>query len=304
MSVVCFSTEPGIHIGTGVMFPSGAELCLGGPVDADRYNTGTKMFCAVTYPPGVSGPNIKTYFGGELKKTYYGDPGRSGQFVWWTSGGWTGVVRFDFCDGADVLCSRSTVWTVDVVLPVHDVVPEVPPVHDVVPEVPPVHDVVPEAPPEAPPVPGRATVVRISGLPESAKAGERMIANVVVKNVTDEVTLMFSVRLTNADTGLQYGGFNYTPYINPGEEAAVNIRLAMPAGTDPLNLVAEVCRGNVLHDSMEASVARKIPEPEPEVGEQCYIKFDIPLLDQLPGIPCEWWGELPLLPGFKKTTEP
>jgi len=297
--VKCFSTEPEIHIGTGVTFPSGAELCMDGPVDAARYHTGTKLFCAVTYPPGVSRPNIRTYFGGELKKTYYGDPGRSGQIVWWESGGWTGVVRFNFCDGADVLCSKSTVWTVDVVPPVPEVVPEVPPVPEVVPEVPPV----PEAPPEAPPVPVRATVVRIGGLPESAKAGDRMVANVVVKN-TGAVTLIFSVKLVNADTGRLYGGFNYTPYIKPGEEAAVSISLLMPAGTDPLNLVAEVYRGTVLQDSMAASVARKIPEPEPEVEEPCYIKFDIPILDQLPGIPCEWWWGLPLLPGFKKTTEP
>lgn len=290
MVVVCFGTAPGIHIGTGVTFPSGAELCMEGPVDADRYHTGTKIFCAVTYPPGVSGPNIKTYFDEELKKAYYGDPSRSGQFVWWESGGWTGVVRFDFCDGADVLCSKSTLWTVDVVPPVPEVVPEAPPVPEVVPEVPPV--------PEAPPVPVRAAIVRIGGLPESAKAGERMVATVVVKN-TGAVTLLFSVKLINADTGRRYGGFAYTPYIKPGEEAAVNISLTMPAGTDPLNLVAEVYRGTALQDSMEASVARKIPEVE----EPCYIKFDVPLLDMLPGIPCQWWL-LPILPGLKKTTEP
>jgi len=295
MVIACFSTKPGIHIGTGVTFPSGAELCLDGPVDAARYHTGTKIFCAVTYPPGVSGPNIKTYFGGELKKTYYGDPGRSGQFVWWISDGWTGVVRFDFCDGADVLCSKSTVWTVDVVPPVPEVVPEVPPVPEAPPVVPPVE------PPVAPPVPVRATIVRIGGLQESAKASERMVATIVVKN-TGAVTLLFSVKLLDADTGRRYGGFAYTPYIRPGEEAAVSISLTMPAGTDPLNLVAEVYRGTVLQDSMAASVARKIPEPE--VEEACYIKFDIPLLDQLPGIPCEWWGGLPLLPGFKKTKEP
>jgi len=283
MTIACFSTEPGIHIGTGVTFPSGAELCMEGPVDADRYHTSTKLFCAVTYPPGVARPNIKTYFGGELKKAYYGDPDRSGQFVWWESGGWTGVVRFDFCDGADVLCSRSTVWTVDVVPPVPEVVPGVPPAHVVPP--------VPEVTPEAPPIPVRAAIVRIGGLPESAKAGDRMVATVVVKN-TGAVTLLFSVKLLNADTGRRYGGFAYTPYIKPGEEAAVNISLTMPAGTDPLNLVAEVYRGTVLQDSMRASVE-----------EACYIKFDIPVLDRLPGIPCQWWV-LPVLPGFKKTTEP
>jgi len=301
--VKCFSTEPGIHIGTGVTFPRGAELCIEGPVDADRYHTGTKLFCAVTYPPGVARPNIKIYFGGELKKTYYGAPGSSGQFVWWESSGWTGVVRFDFCDGADVLCSKSTVWTSDVVIPVPEVVPAVTPVPEITPEVTPVPEVVPEAP--APPVrePRRATVVRIGGLPESAKAGDIVVATVVVKN-TGAVTLMFSVKLLNADTGKRYGGFAYTPYIRPGEEATVSISLLMPAGTDPLNLVAEVYRGTMLQDSMAASVARKITEPEPEVKEPCYIKFDIPILDQLPGIPCEWWGDLPLLPGFKKTTEP
>lgn len=293
--IACFGIVPGIHIGTGVTFPSGAELCLEGPVDADRYHTGTKIFCAVTYPPGVSRPNIKTYFNGELKKTYYGDPGRSGQFVWWVSDGWIGVVRFDFCDGADVLCSKSTVWTVDVVPPVPEVVPEVPPVPEVVPEVPPEVPPIPEAPPVIEPV--RATVVRIGGLPESAKAGDRMVATVVVKNI-GAVTLLFSVDLINADTGRRYGGFAYTPYIKPGEEAAVNISLTMPTGTDPLNLVAEVYR-TVRQDSMEASVARKIPEVE----EPCYIKFDVPWLDMLPGIPCEWWV-LPLLPGLKKTTEP
>jgi len=45
------------------------------------------------------------------------------------------------------------------------------------------------------------------------------------------------------------------------------------------------------------------PVPEPEVEEKpCYIKCTLPILDMLPGIPCQPW--LPILPGFKRSEEP
>jgi len=36
--------------------------------------------------------------------------------------------------------------------------------------------------------------------------------------------------------------------------------------------------------------------------KKCYIKFDIPLLDRIPGIPCQPW--IPILPGFKRSDKP
>lgn len=60
-------------------------------------------------------------------------------------------------------------------------------------------------------------------------------------------------------------------------------------------------------DAAAAAAAKALAEAEAAVVaakvEACYIKFDIPWLDLLPGIPCPWWV-LPILPGLKKTKEP
>ncbi|MCD6163787.1 MAG: hypothetical protein J7K40_15430 [candidate division Zixibacteria bacterium] len=66
-----------------------------------------------------------------------------------------------------------------------------------------------------------------------------------------------------------------------------------------------VCKNGKWQAVPEPTVPEPVVEPptsEPENGGTCYINFDIPLLDMLPGLPCKWWL-LPIPPGFKKTNK-
>lgn len=109
---VCFGHDPGMHIGTCAEFSDDRGMCVDGPIDAASYSADVKLFCAVNMPPGTGAPNIKTHVNGNLVDTKSFPAG--GRYCWvtyWQPGDiWNGRIRFEFCDGEEVIFSKTTRW--------------------------------------------------------------------------------------------------------------------------------------------------------------------------------------------------
>jgi len=107
---LCWYGTGVLHIGTCADAWEDKGGCVCEPADAVSYPSGQNIYAAAVKPSRASGWNIKTYFNGVYDSTYDAKARWPFFYVWWRSGGWTGEVRFDLCNGSSVVATRSTRW--------------------------------------------------------------------------------------------------------------------------------------------------------------------------------------------------
>ncbi|MCK4528019.1 hypothetical protein KAW18_11675 [candidate division WOR-3 bacterium] len=106
---LCWRGSPNIHIGTCADAWGDGDVCVCKPADASSYPTATDIYAMAKFV-GYSNINIKTYFNDSLSETQHAESGWEWMWVSWSSGGWSGKVRFELCTGSRVLKSRETYW--------------------------------------------------------------------------------------------------------------------------------------------------------------------------------------------------